>query len=227
MFNNPYKIALKKLEEASKNNVPVVLILRADGTADWKLPQHVMDNIIVIRDRGNTHVIPFEPRDIYTLPGGLQILVVEESTWVVARKSAWAYIFKDEESLKEAVVDLARRAGANSEELERIRGMSKEDLVSLAIQLGNYVPSDVRAMYEIIAPHSYMNAMKKYYEAKTVTFMAQVLNLKLSYERNWVALLAKILPIILLLIVLLVVSQQILPVILKAFSTTAPPNLHG
>ena len=233
---NPRKQLLERLKLAAEENVPVVVLLRADGTADIKFPHYVSGNVAVVYDRGKPLVVPYYPDEVYRLPGRLPLLVATEVApgGVTGEKVLWTQVVRSllagNGAVKEALAQVAAKRNARViipdgkavPAAELIEEMQPEEVAELlAGRRGVLAPLDGKGLERLTNPMFYTQFLQRYYEIKLIDYMIKTMQLKLAYERGWGAILRKV-AVLAVIAVAFLVMAWLLPQILRAFPGAKP-----
>lgn len=217
IFGPAYTVA-KRIELAAKEGVPLVVLLREDGTADIKLPTAVGTSYLVVRDREHYRFVAYNPDEVYRLPGGTPLIVVAAGVagGINVQKIAWTRLLHDEELKSELKVRVASLVNAAPEQID------DDTLLEALIKQGDgWLPLSRAALYALVSPAAYSDRYQFYFEKKTITFLEQVLQLKLAYERGWRWL--KYVAFVVLFIIFLAVLAWLIPQVAQAFRGVVVP----
>lgn len=209
---SPYAVLLQRIEYCARQNIPIVIILRSNGTADIKIPVHHEDGLLIFRDGGEYAVVSYGPREVYRLPGGVPAVVAVENVYtpITVEKAAVAraiIIFQKE--LREKLAE----QGIEAETPEQIAAALASDERLLRMMLRLYEPASVDAVRTLVNPLYYADRMRFYFEKKAIAQIEKVLQLKIAFESGLWRVLKTVLPFILFLLVLIF----LLPHIIGAF----------
>jgi len=231
IFGPAYAIA-KRLEAAAKENAPVIVLLRGDGTADIKLPRVVGDGFCFFTDRSGVHFVVYDKHEVYRLPGGTPLIVAVEGVPVAAdrAKLLLARALADAQvrrKLGSQLAPLLERIGEGAA-VERLKQALAEgdlaaiqtaaNLLDFRVALG-YVAVDAAAIRELANPLQRTERIRIYYEKKTHAFLEKVLQLKLAYETGWSRILKFLAPLLVFAIIFAVLAY-LLPQVFGTLSQT-------
>lgn len=223
------KLLLMKMREAAKSGIPLVVLLRADGTADIKLPILAESGYVLVKDRGRYHIIPFLESEVHRLPGKLPLLVAAENIagGLDVHKALWSQLARDPEALRKLLLEAAERQGLGAEVVENIKAADAGQLVRIAAQMNRFLPVDAGALYRIVDPGAYAPLYQMYWEKKLITQLQQVLALKITYEAGWAQLLKRLLPLIIIAFIFIFLIQYLLPLLTHVAAGIAPAAGKG